>query len=62
MQASNEQRKIQHTFGNGEATEVAEGVGEQQQKNQTRHVQWAYRGRVPQALIDNQQHTIKRKR
>jgi hypothetical protein len=26
--------------------------------NQTRHEQWAYRGRVPQALINNQRHTI----
>ena len=27
--------------------------------NQTRHEQWAYRGRVPQALIHNQRHTIR---
>ena len=27
--------------------------------NQTRHEQWAYRGRVPQALINNQRQTIR---
>ena len=26
--------------------------------NQTRHEQWTYRGRVPQALINSQQQTI----
>ena len=26
--------------------------------NQTRHEQWAYRGRVPQTLINSQQQTI----
>ena len=29
--------------------------------NQTRHEQWAYRGRVPQALINNQRQTIRKR-